>query len=149
MHYYLKDYQTALQYYERYLKMKALYKMDLYSTEDLKIAIVLDKLGQHGRAAEFAQRFREHAEKHTTMYKHLLIGSYYAYKKENKKALEHLKLFSNENDFQYWILLMDTEPLFENIKDDPEFKQVMRVINKKFQDTHEELKFMLEQSSLP
>ncbi len=147
--FYMRDYKEAYAYYEKYLALKEKYRVDLFSSEDLNIAIVLDKLGHHDKAIPFVKSFKAFAEKDRSMYRNLFIGSYYAYQKDNKKALEYLKLFSNENNFQYWILFMETDPVFDDIKNLPEFKQVMRTINKKFQDTHEELKLVLERSPLP
>src|SRR5690606_2526856 len=147
--FYMRQYKEAYAYYEKYLALKEQYRMDLFSSEDLKIAIVLDKLGQHDKAVPFVNRFKAFAEKDKSMYRNLFLGSYYAYQKDTAKALEYLKLFSNENNFQYWILYMDTDPVFENIKDLPEFKEVMRTINKKFQDTHDDLEFMLKRNPLP
>ncbi|HYF67740.1 MAG TPA: helix-turn-helix domain-containing protein [Ohtaekwangia sp.] len=147
--FYMREYKEAYVYYEKYLDLKEKYRMDLFSSEDLKIAIVLDKLNQHDRAIPFVNSFKAFAEKDKSMYRNLFLASYYAYQKDNAKALEYLKLFSNENNFQYWILYMDTDPVFDHIKDLPEFKEVMRTINKKFQDTHEELEFMLKRNPLP
>jgi TolB-like protein/AraC-like DNA-binding protein/Tfp pilus assembly protein PilF len=147
--FYLKDYKEAYAYYEKYLALKEQYRIDLFRSEDLKIAMVLDKLGHHEKAIPFLASFKDFADNDRSMYRHLFIASYYAYQKDNRKALEHLKLFSNENNFQYWILYMDTDPVFDDIKDLPEFKAVMRTIHKKFQDTHDELKFMMEQNPLP
>jgi TolB-like protein/AraC-like DNA-binding protein/Tfp pilus assembly protein PilF len=147
--FYMKDYKEAYAYYEKYLKLKEQYRVDLFRSEELKIAIVLDKLGHHDKALPFVKSFKDFAEKDRSMYRHLFMGSYYAYQKNNEKALEYLKLFSTENNFQYWILFMDTDPVFEDIKDLPEFKEVVRIIHEKFQDTHEELEFMMERKPLP
>jgi hypothetical protein len=111
--------------------------------------MVFDKLGQHDKAIAFAKSFKAFAESDRSMYKNFFLGSYYAYQKDTKKAIEYLKLFSNENNFQYWILFIETDPVFNEIKNLPEFKEIMRTINTKFQNTHEELKFMLEENPLP
>jgi TolB-like protein/AraC-like DNA-binding protein/Tfp pilus assembly protein PilF len=147
--FYMRDYKEAYVYYEKYLKLKEMYRMDLFSSEELKIAVVLDKLGHHDKSIQFAKKFKEFAENNRSMYKNLLIGSYYAYQKDNKKAIEYLKLFSNENNFQYWILFMEMDPIFDQLKEEPEFKEVIQVIHSKFWDTHNEIKFSLQEKPLP
>lgn len=142
--YYMNDYQEAYAYYEKYLALKEMYKVDLFSSEDLKIAVVLNELGQHDKAIPFVTRFKAFAENDRSMYRNLFISSYHAYQKDNKKALEYLKSFSNENNFQYATLFIATDPVFDDIKDMPEFKAALQTITRKFQNSHDELKFMLK-----
>ena len=59
-----------------------------------------------------------------------------------------MKLFSKEENLKYWILLFDTDPIVEAVKDHPEFDNVMSDIEKKFWKTHEEIKVTLEDKGL-
>jgi TolB-like protein/AraC-like DNA-binding protein/Tfp pilus assembly protein PilF len=146
---YMRDYKEAHAYYEKYLSLKETYRIDLFSSEDLNIAIAMDKLGHHDKAIPFVKNFRTFAENDRSLFRNIFMASYYAYQKDNKKAMEYLKLFASGNNFQYRFLFLETDPVFEDIKHLPEFKEVMRTINKKFKDTHEELKFTLERNPLP
>lgn len=146
--FYMKDYKKANVYYERYLSLNEIFRMDFFGSEDIKIAFTLDKLGQHDKAAPFAEKFRLFAAKDRTMHHNLLMSTYYAYQKDSKKALEFLKLFAAENNFQYRFLFLDTDPIFDDLKPLPEFKEAMRTIHNKINDTHEELKYQLENGKL-
>ncbi|HTF17886.1 MAG TPA: helix-turn-helix domain-containing protein [Chryseolinea sp.] len=146
--YYMRDYKGAYAYYEKYLTLNESYGMDLFGSEDLKIADVLDKLGHHDKAIPFVKRFKAFAEKDRSMYRDLYLASYYAFQKDKKEALEYLTRFSNENNFQYRILFLETDPVFDGIKNLHEFKEVVERINKTFQKTHEDLKFTIERSQL-
>lgn len=144
--YYMNDYEQAYAYYGKYLALKEMYKVDLFSSEDLKIAVVLSKLGQHEKALPFLTRFKAFAESDQSTYRNLFMSFYHAYQKDNKKALEYLKLFSNENNVQYATLFIPADPVFDDIKELPEFKEAMRTITGKFQNSHKELKFMLKRN---
>jgi hypothetical protein len=62
--------------------------------------------------------------------------------------VEHLRLFSKENNYVYWILLYDMDPVFDGVKEHPEFKKVMHDIEARFWKTHNEIKVMLEKKEL-
>ena len=145
----MKDYKSALNHYEKYLGLEEALKTGLFDSENLKIAIVLDKLGQRARAKQFVEGFVTFTGKDNSMYLHLHLAEYYAYQKNNEKAIEHLRLFAIENNFQYRTLFIDTDPVFEDIKNLPEFSEVMRSIDRKLENAREELKFYIQKHPLP
>ena len=70
--------------------------------------------------------FKEYADNDQSIYKHLSLAAYYSYRNETEKAIEHLGLFSEEDNYFYWItIFIPIEPMFDNIKDLPEFKAIM------------------------
>jgi hypothetical protein len=73
---------------------------------------------------------------------------YYAYLKDSKKTLDHLKLFSKVDNYQYWILLLERDPLVKPFRNLPEFKTVLHTIKTKFWDKHKEIKVSLEEKGL-
>jgi len=64
------------------------------------------------------------------------------------RAIEHLRLFAQEVDYFYWVLLLEDEPTMDAIKDHPEFSKIMAEIEDKFWDRHESIKESLEQEGL-
>jgi len=79
------------------------------------------------------------------------LGSamYYAHIDDTKQALEHLKLFSEEDNYHYWtILFLEMDPLVDNLNDIPEFKELVKKIKTKFWQKHEEIKASLEKKGL-
>lgn len=74
---------------------------------------------------------------------------YYAHLDDTKQALEQLELFSEEDNYHYWtILLLEIDPLIDNLKDIPEFKQLMQKIKTKFWQKHDQIKASLEKKGL-
>ena len=146
--YYMRDYPEAYAYYQKFIAFKEALKLDLFNTEDIKIALVLDKLGHKEQAQVYLTRFKQYADNNKTIYKHLLLTSYYSYTGNTSKALEHLRLFGQEDDYSYWVLLFGNEPTLEPIKDLPEVKAIMKNVEKKFWAMHERLRKELEEKEL-
>ncbi len=148
LYYVKRDYKSAYQYYKRFIAMKQRLQLDIYKNENLKIGIVLDKLGMNEEAKEYFKTFKEYALGDKSIYKDLNWMGYYAWIGDQQKALEHMKLFSKEDNVQYWILFLADDPLFDNIRNLPEFKKVMSTIEKKFWDNHNRIRAMLEEKGL-
>ena len=69
--------------------------------------------------------------------------------KPNKNAMQHLKLFSEEDNFYYWIILfLEMDPLIDNIKDHPDFRKVIDDINIKFRKYHKQMEASLQEKDL-
>ena len=148
VHYLMGDFEGAYPYYKRFLELKDAYHLDIFKNEDLKIGIVLEKVGQKEKAQEFINSFKTYADNDKSIYKHLNLAGYYAYLGDDNKSIEHMKLFSKEDNLKYWVLLFDSDPIVEAVKDHPEFDKVMGDIEKKFWKTHEEIKVTLEEKGL-
>ena len=146
--YLMGDFEGAYPYYKKFIELKARYHLDIFKNEDLKIGIVLEKVGQKEKAQEFIKSFKNYADNDKSIYKHLNLAGYYAYLGDDNKSIEHMKLFSKEENLKYWVLLFDSDPIVKAVKDHPEFDKVMGDIEKKFWNTHEEIKVTLEEKGL-
>ena len=111
-------------------------------------AVAALKTGAKAQAELFANRFRDFAENDSSVYHHAHLAVYYLYRGDKDKAIDHLRLFSQEDNYRYWILLMPDDPLIESIKDDPEFRKVMHDIETKFWNRHEEIKAKLTEDGI-
>ncbi|RAW02154.1 helix-turn-helix domain-containing protein [Pseudochryseolinea flava] len=147
--FYLHDYKEAYTHYEKFLQLSTLFKMEVFQSEELKIAFTLNKLGRHDEAIPHLKNYKAFAEKDQSMYRSLYLAAYHAYQHENKAALDYLKQFATEDSYPYWILFLDNDPIFENVKHLPAFKDIMNTVRHKFQDTHDEWAFIFDRSPLP
>ncbi|MEH6304598.1 helix-turn-helix domain-containing protein [Olivibacter sp. CPCC 100613] len=145
---YAGDYQAAYRYYQQFIKLRDAQQLDIFKNVDLSIGIVLAKLGFKEESNKFITSFKKFADNDQSIYKHVHQAMYYAYLKDNKKTLDHLKLFTKVDNYQYWILLLERDPLVKPLKNLPEFKTVMRAIKTKFWDRHKEIKVSLEEKGL-
>jgi TolB-like protein len=148
-YYYLKDYESSYRYYRKYLEIKNEYNFQMYPGEDAKIGLVFSELGLSQEADLLFSKFKKWADDNTSIYKHLSLAVYYAFYKDPEKSLEHLKLFSREENFHYWIVLfLDIDPLVDNIKDNTEYKLIMKEIENQFWERHEKIKKSLKAKEL-
>jgi len=147
-YYFDRDYKNAYKYYKRFVDIRQAQQLDIFKIEDLRIAITLYKLGMKEKSEEFVKSYKAYADRDKSIYKNLSLMGYYAWKGENQKALEHLKLFSKEDNFQYWIIFLADDPLLDNLKNLPEFKKILSDIENKFWDNHKKIRATLEEKGL-
>lgn len=148
IHFYLRDYQTAYKYYMHFVKRRDSLQLDIYKHEHFKIAIVLDKLGMKEESEKYMESFKELADREKSIYKDLLLASYFAYAGDSPKAIQYMKSFAREDNLKYWMLMFSDDPAIEPIKDHPAFKEAMREIETRFWNNHNKLKRDLEEKGL-
>lgn len=146
--YYLRDYKGAYQYYKKFLAFRELHQLDIYKHENLIIAFVLAQVGQKKKSEELMKGYRDFLENDKSIYRDLGYSSYYTFLGDQKKAVEHMKRFSKEDNVQYWIILfLEGDPVMSMNKD-PEFMKYFNEAKSRFWKTHDELKLILDQNNL-
>ena len=145
--YYMKQYDSSYKYYKRFIRIRETKKLDVYQHENLIIGTVLAKVGQTKKSEELLASYKQFVDNEKSIYKELGLAGYYCNRGENQKGLEHLKLFSKEDNLQYWIILFfQQDPIMENAN--AEFKAVNDRIVKKFWSNHKKIKAKLEEEGL-
>lgn len=149
VYYYMRDYETSYTYYKHFISSKEKYNLNIYPHENCKIARVLAEMGMKEKSEKLLKEFFDYASKDKSIYKNLSLAIYYAQKDDTEKALEHLQLFSEEENLQYWIVLfLKIDPLVDSIKDHSKFKKTIKKIEKQFWKNHKEIKLALEKEDL-
>jgi TolB-like protein/AraC-like DNA-binding protein/tetratricopeptide (TPR) repeat protein len=148
LEYLTRNYDGSYTYYKKFLALRDAYKMDIYKHEFIRIAYVLDQVGEKKKALEFTNTFKEFADQDKTLYKNLYLSGYYSYIGNNDKALEYMKLFSKESDFLFWVLIFDQDPMLDGLMKLPEAQSTLKEITRKFWDQHQKVKLKLEAEGL-
>ena len=113
--YYVGDYKGAYHYYRKFLAIRESQHLDVYRHENLIIGFVLAQVGQQKKAEELVGDYKAFIDQDKSLYHDLGQAAYYTYRKDRKAALEHMKLFSKEDNVQYWIILfLEDDPLCVN-----------------------------------
>jgi len=147
--YYLEEYDTAYTYYKRFNQYREKQKLDVFEHENLIIGRVYEKMGETKMAKEFYERYRRYIETDQTAYKNVGLAIYYCQINDGAKALEHLRLFTKEDNIQYWVILfMDKGPDLTETEKSPEFKELLKEVERKFWVNHEILKLKLQDQGL-
>ncbi|MBX2899069.1 MAG: helix-turn-helix domain-containing protein [Cyclobacteriaceae bacterium] len=147
--YYLKDYNAAYNYYKRFNRQREEKKLDAFEYENLVIGRVYELAGEKEKAKEFYARYRKYLDRDQTAYRNAGLALYYCQMNDRAKALEHMRLFSQEDNIQYWVILfMDKGPELTETEASPEFKKILQEVARKFWINHEKLKLKLEEQGL-
>lgn len=147
--YYLKDYEAAYEYYKRFNYQRETRKLDAFEHENLVIGRVYELAGETKKAKEYYDRYKQYVERDQTAYKHIGLAVYYCQMNDSAKALEHMRLFTQEDNIQYWVILfMDKGPELTETEASPEFKKLLQEVERKFWANHEKLKLKLEEQGL-
>ena len=148
-HYYAEEYDSAFYYYEKFVKARERNGLDIYPQEDVKIALVYKKKGLDEKAAKFFDAYAGYCENDQSIYKSVSMAVKYCYEGKYDKAIEQLKIFATQDNYQYWVLLfLKKEPLLKPLKNHPEFEGVIQKIETRFWKKHEILEKQLENKGL-
>jgi len=148
--YYLRDFDSAHGYFHKMEEICKARGLDLYQGEKAKIGLILSELGKTQESQTYFQDYLEYARNDPGIYRDLSLAAYYSFNGDIDRALEHMKLFSEQENYPYWYILfleMD-DPLFDPLKDLPEFQKILREINVKFWKNHKEIRDSLNQKGL-
>ena len=149
IYYFMRDYKGAYPYYRKFVDIRNAQDMDIFPFENAKIGVVFDKLGYKEEAEDLFAIFHMYAEKDESIYKNLSLAAYNSYMGNIQTALDQMELFSEEDNYHYWVVLfMGMDPLMDNIKDEPAFKTTYQLIQDKFWQKHNELRKRLEKQGL-
>ena len=61
-HYYQEDYDRSFFYFEKFIRVKDKYKLDIYPNENIKIGVVYEKMGLLQQAADFFSAYTAYCE---------------------------------------------------------------------------------------
>jgi len=143
--YFMRDFESARVYYEKYLALKERSGTNIFPSEDYKIAAVYHFLGEEEKAHSFFGKFKAFNDWSESIYKQVNYFMYYVSTGETRKALDALELFAEETSYHYWIIVfLESDPMLDEIKKLPEFRKTMdrirRSFNKRYQEMRNHLK---------
>jgi TolB-like protein/AraC-like DNA-binding protein/Tfp pilus assembly protein PilF len=149
LYYFQEDYKTAFFYYDKFVKGKQKYGLDIYPHENAKIGMVYHKMGMEEKAKDFFKAFSDYCEEDQSIYKSASMAVKYVHEGKNDQAMEQLKIFATQDDIQYWIVLfMEKDPILAPLKSHPDFDKTMQKIEERFWKGHNQLRTSLEEEGV-
>jgi TolB-like protein len=77
------------------------------------------------------------------------LAGVYAFKGESDKAYENLKIFNKDGKMSlYEVTLIKTDPLFNSLRNESEFQQIVKDVETKYQAEHERVRKWLEEQGM-
>ena len=146
--YFMRDYEEAYYYYSIFLDMREQMKLDIYRYEHGKIAVVLEAMGKNKEAEALNKDFLDYMQQDQSIYKELSLAVYYAHQGDIQKALKQLRLFSEKENFQYWLILFDDDPQMDALNDVPEARKLWSIIEDRFWKQHQNIRSRLSDQGL-
>lgn len=139
--YFMEDYPTAWQYYEKFLQTKDELNWDVYPGEDVKISFVLKQMGKSEEAKSYLDSYLAYIKEDESIYKDLSYSAYHASMGNVNEGIERLQAFSKEQNIQYWfVLFLENDPIMQQLSEHPAYKTTMDKISGQFWKQHELLK---------
>ncbi len=73
----------------------------------------------------------------------------YAFLGEKEKAYDNLRIFNQKKEIHMWLVeLIHTDWLFDSIRDEPEFQQIVADVEAKYLAEHERVRKWLEENDM-
>lgn len=147
--YYIEEnYDSAYVYFKKFVKAREDNGLNSYREENIKIAEVYKRMGLDAEAEQLFSDFSAYCENDQSSYRSVNLVWKYAYEGKINEAMEQLKIFSKAENYQYWFLLMEDEPLIKRLKSHPEFEHTMQKIKDRFWENQAKLSKSLEAKGL-
>ena len=149
MHYFQEAYDSAFFYYEKFVNARDRLGLEIYPQEDIKIGLTYAKMGLEKQAEELFSSYAEYCEKDESIYKSASTAVKYIHEGKYDAAIEQLKIFATQDNYQYWILLfIEEDPVMKPLKSHPEYEAVIRKIRERFWENQAILKKSLQEKGL-
>ncbi|MFC7524599.1 helix-turn-helix domain-containing protein [Parapedobacter sp. GCM10030251] len=148
LYFHTGDDQAAFRYYERFLRLREEQKLNFFHTVDLDMAILWSKRGNREKSEHHFSQFKKFADHDQSIYKHMHLALYDAYRGNASDMIDHLRLFAKEDNYQYWVLLFKEDIMVARFKDNPAFKAVFDEIETKFWNANKKIRETLEEKGL-
>ena len=149
MHYFQEHYDSAYFYYEKFVNARDRLGLEMYPQEDIKIGVTYEKMGLERQAEEFFGSYAQYCEKDESIYKSASTAVKFVHEGQYDAAIEQLKIFASQDNYQYWILLfIEEDPVMKPLKSHPEYKAVIEKIRERFWENQAVLKRSLEEKGL-
>jgi hypothetical protein len=78
------------------------------------------------------------------------LASVYAFRGEKDKAYKNLRIYNQSQAINLvMLILIKSDPLFNNIRNEPEFQQIVKDLEAKYQAEHEKVRKWMEDQGKP
>lgn len=153
----LGQYEESLKYYNKWFERSKIQGDGWVKHNMHRIGYVYSQIGNKEAAKYFfneqmnyCNRSIELGRKYAQMlYAYYDLAGIYAFRGERDKAYENLRIFNKKPIMSSWMVsLIKTDPLFDSIRDEPEFQQIVRDVEAKYQAEHERVKKWLEEQGM-
>jgi len=151
------QYELAMEYYQKLLSRLESQKIIRYNMIH-RVAYCYWKIGKSEEADDYFDLQQKHCEEAIELNRpyasnglaYYDLAGVYAFRGEKEKAIYHLpqynQIINRSSKPRVWFFKNDL--LFDSIKDEPEFQQIVRDVEAKYQAEHERVRKWLEEQGM-
>jgi len=155
-YFFLGQYAESLKYYKKLVeKSMATGNLDINYMHRIGYAYWRNGYKEEAeyyfdKQINYCKRANELGRPYSQMlYTYYDLAGVYAFRGEKEKSFENLRIFNQKQFIQFMIVtLIKNDPLFDSIRDEPEFQQIVRDLEAKYQAEHERVRKWLEEQEM-
>jgi len=149
------QYEQSLKYYKKYIeRLKASGDTSIFDNH--RIGWVFWQNGYKEEAESFFNEMIKSSNKlklerpvSRNYYTYYDLAGVYAFRGEKDKAYEHLRIFNQKQGMPKWmVILIKDDPMFDSIREEPEFQQIVHDVEAKYQAEHERVRKWMKENDM-
>jgi TolB-like protein/Tfp pilus assembly protein PilF len=140
-------YEKSLKYIKKWVAMLNVAGEKSYNGTH-RVGYVLWKTGNRGKASHYFELQMKYCNE-LIRTNHVWAQNYFAYydraginafRGDKEEAFKDLRIFNQIVQVPLWMVtLIKTDPLFENLREEPEFKQIVKDVESKYESEHKRI----------
>ena len=136
----MQDYASARVYYDSALAMMNMFGMNVLQHENLRIGLTYEHVGDTTKALYYYKQYHEYVDQDQTIYHDLNKASLLLCKGNKQEAMDLITKFAeSQEQYHYLVLLLEVDPVYEDIFQEKQFRDAVKKIKENYQRTHRRL----------
>jgi len=152
----LGQYEESLKYYKKWFeRLKALGNLSINNMHRIGYVYWLNGYKEEAEyyfneQINYCNRSNELGRSYAKrLFSYYDLAGVYAFRGEKDKAYENLRIFNQRLRMPLWMVtIIRNDPLFDSIRDESEFQQIVREVEAKYQAEHERVRKWLEENDI-
>ena len=145
----MRDYAGALKYYKRLIENSGSNNLGPYEIDYIRIGFLYSKMGMKKESEEYINKHMNIIDNIDSFHRNRQLVALYSNRGDITKALELMKELSQEVNYPYWVIRnFNDGPLYDNIRNHPEFQKFLSSMETNFWENHERIKTKLKDKGL-
>jgi TolB-like protein/AraC-like DNA-binding protein/Tfp pilus assembly protein PilF len=155
---YSGQFKESLKYFNKWMEKQKAIRIVPYSNRMTWIGYVYRENGYKKEAEYYLNKrmqdcynsINSYPNSQYLKYEYFDLASIYAFRGEKIKAFQNLRMFINKSQMATLSSVTDikTNPLFNNIRNESEFQQIVKEMEAKYQAEHERVRKWLEEQGM-
>ena len=151
---FLDQYEEALAYFQKYIEKGKVQNVVGLLAFSHRIGYVYCQNGYKEEAEHYFDQQLDYCNRVIELGRswdpYYDLAAVYAFRGEKGKAYKNLRIYNQKKLHTRWVveLITEDDPLFDSIRDEPDFQQIVRDVEAKYQAEHKRVRQWLEENDM-